>query len=43
MNWKNKKENMKFRIKVIVPNSKESVRLPNKNRLFRHYTFDFIE
>lgn len=42
-NWAKRKEECNFRIKIIIPNSKESERLPNKNRTFRHYTLDFIE
>ena len=33
----------KTRVKVIIPNSKESVRLPNKNRMLRHYTLRWLD
>lgn len=42
-NWSRTKEECNFRIKVIIPNSKESERLPNKNRILRHYTLQWLE
>lgn len=32
----------KTKVKILIPNSKESVRLPNKNRILRHYTLEWI-
>lgn len=34
---------MKKQIEIYIPNSKESERLPNKNRLLRQYTLDWLE
>lgn len=33
----------KTKVKILIPNSKESVRLPNKNRLLRHYTLRWLD
>ena len=33
----------KTRVKIVIPNSKESVRLPNKNRMLRHYTLRWLD
>lgn len=33
----------KTKVKILIPNSKESVRLPNKNRILRHYTLEWLE
>lgn len=40
--WVN--NNMSFKIvNIILPNTKESERCPNKNRVLRKYTLDFLE
>lgn len=33
----------KTKVKILIPNSKESVRLPNKNRMLRRYTLQWID
>ena len=32
-----------MKVKILIPNTKESVRLPNKNRILRHYTLEWLE
>ena len=31
------------KVKILIPNSKESFRLPNKNRFLRHYTLKWLD
>ena len=31
------------KVKILIPNSKESIRLPNKNRFLRHYTLKWLD
>ncbi len=31
-----------MKIDILIPNSKESVRLPNKNRILRRYTLEYL-
>ena len=33
----------KLKVKILIPNSKESVRLPNKNRILRRYTLQWLD
>jgi hypothetical protein len=33
----------KKKVKILIPNSKESVRLPNKNRMLRRYTLEWLD
>lgn len=33
----------KIKVRILIPNTKESIRLPNKNRLLRHFTLDWLQ
>ena len=32
-----------MKVEIVIPNTKESERLPNKNRILRKYTLDYLE